>query len=39
MHDRDVNGDGKLHEDEAYKIVEDQLKSQSDIALYRKVAA
>eukprot|EP00581_Thalassiosira_minuscula_P028666 CAMPEP_0183750032 /NCGR_PEP_ID=MMETSP0739-20130205/762_1 /TAXON_ID=385413 /ORGANISM="Thalassiosira miniscula, Strain CCMP1093" /LENGTH=746 /DNA_ID=CAMNT_0025985949 /DNA_START=269 /DNA_END=2509 /DNA_ORIENTATION=- len=39
MRDRDVDGDGQLDNAEVYRIVQDQLKSQEDVHLYRKVAA
>jgi hypothetical protein len=39
MRDRDVDGDGQLDSEEIYRIVQDQLKSQRDVGLYRKVVA
>jgi len=39
MRDRDVDGDGKLDNAEVYRIIQDQLKSQTDYKLYKQVAA
>ncbi|KAL7534935.1 hypothetical protein ACHAXR_007449 [Thalassiosira sp. AJA248-18] len=38
MRDRDRDGDGQLDNAEVYRIVQDQLQSQSDVKTYRKVA-
>jgi len=39
MRDRDVDGDGQLDNAEVYRIIQDQLKSQTDYKLYKRVAA
>mmetsp|Transcript_31078 Transcript_31078/g.50754 ORF Transcript_31078/g.50754 Transcript_31078/m.50754 type:complete len:609 (-) Transcript_31078:196-2022(-) len=39
MRDRDKDGDGQLDNAEVYRIVQDQLQSQQDVHLYKKVAA
>jgi len=39
MCNRDVDGDGTLDNAEVYRIIQDQLKSQTDYKLYKKVAA
>jgi len=38
MRNRDVNNDGNLGNAEVYKIVRDQLKNQSDVHLYKRMA-
>jgi len=38
MRDRDVDGDGNLDNREVYRIVQDQLKNQTDVKLFKKIA-
>lgn len=38
MRDRDMDGDGNLDNAEVYRIVQDQLKNQTDVKLFKKIA-
>jgi len=39
MRDRDVDNSGNLDNREVHAVIQDQLKNQSDVRLYKKVAA